>query len=227
MLSVAGVWPELVRWVVNIDGLGPPPQAFEERDLAESAAEYRAITKDLGEEDGREYDGELMLVLANDAARRMLRLGPSTATTAPAEVMSLVRRAVSGQEQLDAGPGQQVQDDNECRAGEQGARDGARRGRWATPATRSATSWACRPPRNWPPAGPWTGSGSPRIRSSYIAVTNAVKCSGDWSATIAVALTARVEYELPVIEQRLNTPGGVTVVVYPADQYGCGHHRLP
>jgi len=38
VLSVAMLWPEVVRWVVNIDGLGPPPQAFEERDLAESAA---------------------------------------------------------------------------------------------------------------------------------------------------------------------------------------------
>ena len=37
-LYVAGVWPELVRWVVNIDGLGPPPSAFEEeRDLVELA----------------------------------------------------------------------------------------------------------------------------------------------------------------------------------------------
>lgn len=36
-LFVAGVWPELVRWVVNLDGLGPPPAAFEERDLVEAA----------------------------------------------------------------------------------------------------------------------------------------------------------------------------------------------
>ena len=27
-LYVAGVWPELVRWVVNLDGLGPPPGAL-------------------------------------------------------------------------------------------------------------------------------------------------------------------------------------------------------
>jgi pimeloyl-ACP methyl ester carboxylesterase len=30
-LSVAGTWPELVRWVVNLDGLGPPASMFEER----------------------------------------------------------------------------------------------------------------------------------------------------------------------------------------------------
>ena len=34
-MYVAGVWPELVRWVVNLDGLGPPSEAFEEGDLAE------------------------------------------------------------------------------------------------------------------------------------------------------------------------------------------------
>ena len=44
------------------------------------------------------FSDTFRLVLANDAARRMLRLGPSTATTAPAEVMSLVRRAVSTNE---------------------------------------------------------------------------------------------------------------------------------
>lgn len=39
-LTVAAAFPELVRWVVNIDGLGPPPEAFEdERDLRASAAE--------------------------------------------------------------------------------------------------------------------------------------------------------------------------------------------
>ena len=34
-LMVAGVWPELVRWVVNLDGLGPSAAAFEQRDLVE------------------------------------------------------------------------------------------------------------------------------------------------------------------------------------------------
>jgi signal transduction histidine kinase len=41
------------------------------------------------------FSDTFRLVLANDAARRMLRLGPSTTTSAPAEVMSLVRRAVT------------------------------------------------------------------------------------------------------------------------------------
>jgi pimeloyl-ACP methyl ester carboxylesterase len=31
-LFVAGVWPELVRWVVNLDGLGPPAAGFEPPD---------------------------------------------------------------------------------------------------------------------------------------------------------------------------------------------------
>lgn len=37
VMYAAGVWPELSRWVVSLDGLGPPPHAFEERDLTESA----------------------------------------------------------------------------------------------------------------------------------------------------------------------------------------------
>ena len=44
------------------------------------------------------FSDTFRLVLANDAARRMLRLGPSTTGTAPAEVMSLVRRAVTTNE---------------------------------------------------------------------------------------------------------------------------------
>jgi pimeloyl-ACP methyl ester carboxylesterase len=40
-LYVAACWPELVRWVVNLDGLGPPAEAFEERDMVEG------ITKSL------------------------------------------------------------------------------------------------------------------------------------------------------------------------------------
>ncbi|HZT68051.1 MAG TPA: alpha/beta hydrolase [Acidimicrobiales bacterium] len=46
---VAAVWPELVRWVVNLDGLGPPAGAFEEADLVEMAtrslqAAHRALS---------------------------------------------------------------------------------------------------------------------------------------------------------------------------------------
>ena len=36
-MYVAAVWPEHVPWVVNIDGLGPPPGAFDEPGLAEQA----------------------------------------------------------------------------------------------------------------------------------------------------------------------------------------------
>ncbi|MEA3076074.1 MAG: hypothetical protein QOF60_982 [Actinomycetota bacterium] len=36
-LYVAGVWPEVVRWVVNLDGLGPPADQFEQRDIVEAA----------------------------------------------------------------------------------------------------------------------------------------------------------------------------------------------
>jgi pimeloyl-ACP methyl ester carboxylesterase len=36
-MYVAGVWPELARWLVNLDGLGPPAAAFAERGLVEAA----------------------------------------------------------------------------------------------------------------------------------------------------------------------------------------------
>lgn len=35
LMWVAALWPDLVRWTVSLDGLGPPPAAFAERDLAE------------------------------------------------------------------------------------------------------------------------------------------------------------------------------------------------
>jgi pimeloyl-ACP methyl ester carboxylesterase len=42
-LFVAGVWPELVRWVVNLDGLGPPPAALAPpEDLAATTAQLLA-----------------------------------------------------------------------------------------------------------------------------------------------------------------------------------------
>jgi len=41
-LYAAGVWPELFRWVVNIDGLGPPSEAFVEDDIVEMAT--RCVT---------------------------------------------------------------------------------------------------------------------------------------------------------------------------------------
>jgi pimeloyl-ACP methyl ester carboxylesterase len=37
-MYAAGVWPELARWVVNLDGLGPPGEGFTEGDIAESAS---------------------------------------------------------------------------------------------------------------------------------------------------------------------------------------------
>jgi pimeloyl-ACP methyl ester carboxylesterase len=37
-LYASGVWPELFRWVVNIDGLGPPSEIFAEVDIVEAAA---------------------------------------------------------------------------------------------------------------------------------------------------------------------------------------------
>lgn len=36
-LYVAGMWPELARWVVSIDGLGPPASSFVDKDPAEAA----------------------------------------------------------------------------------------------------------------------------------------------------------------------------------------------
>src|SRR5581483_3663959 len=36
-LSVAGAFPELVRWVVNIDGLGPPEEAMTDPEDPSSA----------------------------------------------------------------------------------------------------------------------------------------------------------------------------------------------
>jgi pimeloyl-ACP methyl ester carboxylesterase len=37
-IYVAGVWPELARWVVSLDGLGPPQEVFGERPFTEAAA---------------------------------------------------------------------------------------------------------------------------------------------------------------------------------------------
>lgn len=41
-LYAAGVWPELFRWVVNIDGLGPPTEVFAENDIVDVAT--RCVT---------------------------------------------------------------------------------------------------------------------------------------------------------------------------------------
>ncbi|MEJ7584081.1 MAG: alpha/beta hydrolase [Acidimicrobiales bacterium] len=45
VLTVAATWPELVPWVVNIDGLGPPSAAFEERDMVEAATTGLAMAE--------------------------------------------------------------------------------------------------------------------------------------------------------------------------------------
>ena len=48
-LGLAAVWPELVRWVVNLDGLGPPPAAFAPYDIADAARDgLRSYEKVLG-----------------------------------------------------------------------------------------------------------------------------------------------------------------------------------
>lgn len=49
-LYLAAVWPELVRWVVSIDGIGPPAEAFEEEhDLAVAATQaFDALERHLG-----------------------------------------------------------------------------------------------------------------------------------------------------------------------------------
>lgn len=45
-LCAAAAFPDDVKWVVNIDGLGPPPDAFEERDLVEATtAAFTAIER--------------------------------------------------------------------------------------------------------------------------------------------------------------------------------------
>jgi pimeloyl-ACP methyl ester carboxylesterase len=42
-LYVAGVWPELVRWVVNLDGLGPPASEFDGGEPDVAVAAQRAV----------------------------------------------------------------------------------------------------------------------------------------------------------------------------------------
>ena len=54
-MYTAGVWPELVSWVVNLDGLGPPVDNFGERDLAEAAAAGLAAIERVGSRGPRVY----------------------------------------------------------------------------------------------------------------------------------------------------------------------------
>lgn len=49
LFNVAAVWPESVRWVISLDGLGPPASDIDNRALDESAAmAWPALIKALG-----------------------------------------------------------------------------------------------------------------------------------------------------------------------------------
>ena len=49
VLEAAATWPEMTRWVISFDGLGPPPEAFGEFDLAVEAANgFDRLTRALG-----------------------------------------------------------------------------------------------------------------------------------------------------------------------------------
>jgi pimeloyl-ACP methyl ester carboxylesterase len=55
-LSVAAAFPELVSWVVNIDGLGPPPEMMRVVDHAAHAAQWLGDAERIWWEPQREYD---------------------------------------------------------------------------------------------------------------------------------------------------------------------------
>lgn len=61
-LFLAGVWPERVRWVVNLDGLGPPDAAFDERDLVDWATTGLAMATRLHTSRGRVYGSRAEMV---------------------------------------------------------------------------------------------------------------------------------------------------------------------
>jgi len=54
-LCAASAFPELVRWVVTIDGLGPPRVAFEARDPATSASEAFTAIERVWDQGPRQY----------------------------------------------------------------------------------------------------------------------------------------------------------------------------
>jgi pimeloyl-ACP methyl ester carboxylesterase len=54
-LCAAAAFPDDVKWLVNIDGLGPPPEAFEERDLVEITTNAFATIERLLERGPRQY----------------------------------------------------------------------------------------------------------------------------------------------------------------------------
>ena len=54
-LCVAAAFPDEVKWIVNIDGLGPPPAAFEARDPVETTTNAFATIERLWERGPRQY----------------------------------------------------------------------------------------------------------------------------------------------------------------------------
>ena len=74
-LFVAGNFPELARWVVNIDGLGPPPAAFAESDLAEAAATGLAAAEEVRQRRPRVYGSQAEM--AERRGRINHRLSPA------------------------------------------------------------------------------------------------------------------------------------------------------
>jgi pimeloyl-ACP methyl ester carboxylesterase len=56
VLSVAGSFPELVSWLVNIDGLGPPPEMMQVADHAAHSAQWLRDAERIWWEPQREYE---------------------------------------------------------------------------------------------------------------------------------------------------------------------------
>jgi pimeloyl-ACP methyl ester carboxylesterase len=68
-LFVAAMWPELVRWVVNLDGLGPPASAFDaDADLVQASRDAFAALDRLRRSPPRVYAS------LDDAAERRRRI---------------------------------------------------------------------------------------------------------------------------------------------------------
>ena len=55
-LCAAGMFPEWVRWVVNIDGLGPPPEALVVADVAEACTRGLEAAERVWTSPPREYE---------------------------------------------------------------------------------------------------------------------------------------------------------------------------
>lgn len=61
-LMAAGVWPELVRWVVDLDGLGPRAAVFEEGDLADASKRGLAAAERVASASPRVYASRAEMV---------------------------------------------------------------------------------------------------------------------------------------------------------------------